>query len=673
MPEETDSDKINTPAAFDGAEAIAAIIPAGPPPPAAEHEAYRDSGSQTGGNSNPDETNRPATKQPPRDGVSAPIAVVGIGASAGGVPVLQELFGKMSAETGLSFVVVMHLSPEHESNLAEILQRVTAMGVTQVTEETKVQPNCIYVIPPDKVLTMRDSMIIVSEGQRSEGRRVAIDLFFRTLAEQYGQRCACIILSGTDSDGVIGLKHIKAQGGVTIAQEPTEAEHSSMPRSAIDTGMVDWVLPVDQMPERLAQYARNELAMTLPAERDDSLATLPDLGPRGAGGPLISKRSDASEDESALHRVLVFLRSQTGHDFTHYKRATVLRRIARRLQVNQLESIPQYLEFLRTHPAEPRALLNDLLIGVTHFFRDQSAWATMEAHVPQLFAAKTSADQVRVWAPGCATGEEAYSIAILLLEHSFRLENPPQIQVFATDLDEDSVRFAREGIYPRTIEADVSEQRLRRFFFQQHGRYRIRKEVRELVLFADHDILRDSPFSKLDLVTCRNLLIYLKPDAQHRVIDVFHFALRAGGLLFLGGSENLDDNHSLFSPLDRKHRIFVRRAVPRMPIVNLAPFATRPAPVTPRLASRQVAKEFTPPEEQEKAPAEVAQGGGGTVRFESLGELHLKLLEATAPPSVVVDENHDILHMSAKAGEYLHFTAGEPSANLLRLVEESLR
>src|SRR4051812_7979677 len=641
------------------------------PPPAAVHEALQN-GGQTGSDGSADDPTRPATRHI-GDGKARPVAVVGMGASAGGVQVLQEFFADMPPDSGLAFVVVMHLDPAHESSLASILQARTEMPVVQVTDRVKVEPNSVYVIPPNKHLTMTDSMLVLAEPQQPPGRRVTIDLFFRTLAEQYGQRSLCIVFSGTDADGTIGLKHIKAQGGVTIAQDPHEAEHDTMPQSAIETGMVDWVLPVKQMAGRLMQYVRNEKAMTLPPEENGEENELTDLAPRGPGGPLVSRISDSPDDETAMQQVLMFLRTQTGHDFTHYKRATILRRIARRLQVNSSDDIPAYLEFMQTHPGEARALLHDLLIGVTHFFRDQAAFAALESNLPQIFANKRNGDQLRVWVPGCATGEEAYSVAILLAEQAKRSEQPPSIQVFATDLDDDSVRSARDGIYPATIEADVSQERLRRFFFNYHGRYRIKKEIRELVLFADHDLLRDSPFSRVDLITCRNLLIYLKPEAQHRVMDIFHFALRPGGLLMLGGSEHVEDHHALFSAVDKRHRLYVRRSTTRLPIVNLyapRPRLRRPYPdlQLPRLATPFVAAEFTPPDNRAAPVLSTAQ-----LRGRSLGDLHVALLEQYGPPSVVVDDSYDILHMSPKAGAFLHFTAGEPSANLLKLVHETMR
>ena len=318
-----------------------------------------------------------------------------------------------------------------------------------------------------------------------------------------------------------------------------------MPASAISTGMVDWVLPVAEMPEKLLEFVTNENRMVLPPEIPE--ADDPEAKEKEApGGETVSEVTRSATDEEAIGKVLADVRAQTGHDFSHYKRATVLRRIARRMQVNSLESIPRYLDFIRTHSAEGRALLQDLLIGVTHFFRDRESFASLEAHIPQLFAGKRPEDEVRVWVVGCATGEEAYSIAMLLCEHCKRLENPPKVQIFATDIDEEAVADARDGLYPSMIEADVSPERLREFFQKDHGRYRVRKEVREKVLFAMHNILKDAPFSRCDLISCRNLLIYLKPEAQGLIFDVFHFSLRSGGLLFLGGAENHSTAQSLF-------------------------------------------------------------------------------------------------------------------------------
>jgi two-component system, chemotaxis family, CheB/CheR fusion protein len=325
-----------------------------------------------------------------------PVAVGGIGASAGGVAPLQHFFSEMKADSGLAFVVVMHLSPDFESQLVAVIQQKTPMPVVQVTGAVKVRPDYVYVIPPNHQLTFEDSMLRLMPPQQAQGRRVTIDLFFRTLAHAYGQRAVSIIMSGTDSDGVIGLKHVRAQGGVTIAQEPEEAKFDSMPLNAINTGMVDWVLAVADMPRRLLEFVRNEQAMQLPPEipeAQEADAKVEDA----PGGETVSDETRDPDDEEALSLVLKHVRAHTGHDFDHYKRATVLRRIARRMQVNSIDSIPRYLDFLRQHTGEARGLLHDLLIGVTHFFRDQASFAALEANIPQLFAGKKYTDELRIW------------------------------------------------------------------------------------------------------------------------------------------------------------------------------------------------------------------------------------------------------------------------------------
>jgi two-component system, chemotaxis family, CheB/CheR fusion protein len=604
-----------------------------------------------------------------------PAAVVGLGASAGGIAPLQQFFGDMKPDSGLAFVVVMHLSPDFESQLPSVLQQKTTMPVTQVTEPVKVKPDHVYVIPPNHQLTFNDSVLTLVPPQQPLGRRVTIDLFFRTLAMAYGQRAVCVILSGTDSDGVIGLKHIRAQGGLTIAQDPNEAEHDSMPVSAISTGMVDWVLPVAQLAPKLLEFVQNENRMQLPPEipgADEPEAKVPDA----PGGETVSQVTLDAEDEEAIVQVLADVRAHTSHDFSHYKRATILRRIARRMQVNSVESIPQYLGFLRTHPIETRALLQDLLIGVTHFFRDRDAFATLEAHIPQLFAGKTKDDEVRVWVAGCATGEEAYSIAILLCEHCKRLENPPRIQIFATDIDEQAIADARDGLYPSVVEVDVSPERLREFFTTDHGRYRVRKEVREKVLFAGHNVLKDAPFSRCDLISCRNLLIYLTGEAQERVFDIFHFALRSGGVLFLGGAEHHGQGESLFSPIDVKGRVFVRRSTPR-PVWKVPTLPLRTRFEIPRFSAAVRARSLPPLTHSSATDASAAEPvipHAGHARREALfGELHLRLLEEYGPPSVVVNDAHEIVHLSPSAGRYLHFVAGEPTANIVKVIDPALQ
>ncbi|HKP92843.1 MAG TPA: PAS domain S-box protein [Chthoniobacterales bacterium] len=602
-----------------------------------------------------------------------PSAIVGLGASAGGVSVLQQFFADMSPESGLAFVVVMHLSPAHESNLASILQQQTPMPVVQVNDPVKVRPNHVYVIPPHHQLVFNDGMLDLRQRPPATGRPVTIDLFFRTLADSFGQRSVGVILSGTDSDGVIGLKHIRAQGGVTMAQDPDEAEHSSMPLTAIATGLVDWVLPVAQMPAKLMQFVCNENAMRLPPEIPETAEA--DAKEEDApGGETVSDETRAISDENAIVEVLAYLRSQTGHDFAHYKRATILRRIARRMQVNLIESIPDYLAFLRKHPGEPAALLQDLLIGVTHFFRDQDAFAALEANIPQLFAAKTKEEQVRAWVVGCATGEEAYSVAMLLSEYAERFEEAPGIQVFATDIDEQALVEARDGRYPLTIEADVSQERLRHFFTKEEGSYQVRKSLREKVLFAAHNFLGDAPFSRMDLVSCRNLLIYLGGKAQEQAFEVFHFALRSAGLLFIGGSES-NNVQGLFAPVDPKHRIYARRSVPR-PLWKMPGLPLRvPEPVP---SGRNIPSPLLPPLAQNALQdSGIKSDAAAFLRQERrgalFGALHLRLLEHYAPPSIVLNEQHDIVHLSEKAGQYLRLAAGEPSTNVFKLIRPELQ
>ena len=447
-----------------------------------------------------------------------------------------------------------------------------------------------------------------------------------------------------------------------------------MPGAAIESGMVDWVLPVAKMAPKLLEFVQNENRMKLPPEIPE--ADEPDAKVEDApGGETVSEETRDSEDESAIAEVLADVRAQTGHDFDHYKRATVLRRIARRMQVNSVETIPQYLEFMRTHPLETSALFQDLLIGVTHFFRDRDAFAALAAHIPQLFAGKQKDDVIRVWVAGCATGEEAYSIAILLSEHAERHKDPPRIQVFATDIDEQAIAEARDGHYPLMIEADVSPERLRAFFVREHGRYRVRKEIREKVLFAPHNVLKDSPFSRCDLISCRNLLIYLTAEAQAQIFDVFHFALRPDGLLFIGNSENNSTAQSLFSPVDAKQRVVCApfHAAHELEIVPSAALSGEQC--DQRLSGK---RERLPTQPQSGAgiamidTAEAAQAG--QARREVLfGELHLRLLEQYGPPSIVVNESHEIVHLSESAGRYLHFVAGEPTANIVKVIDPALQ
>jgi two-component system CheB/CheR fusion protein len=579
------------------------------------------------------------------------LPIVGLGGSAGSIQALQAFFTETPPDSGAAYVVVVHLSPDHTSLLAELLQRSTRMPVIQVQERTRVEANSVYVIPPARQLSMIGAELVLTELDRAPGRRVAIDLFFRSLADAHGAGAAAIILSGGDADGTIGIKRMKERGGLTIAQDPEQAQHEGMPRAAIATGMIDWILPVEAMPGRLMAYFRAAERLQLP---DESAAPSP--FPAGGGD---------RDGEGGLRDILTFLRARTGRDFSYYKRGTVLRRVARRMQVNSVEDLAGYLAFLRTHPGETPALLQDLLISVTNFFRDRASFQALEEIVPKLFEGKGPTDQVRVWTAACATGEEAYSIAFLLAEYAATLEAPPSIQVFATDIDENAISSARQGVYPETILADISEDRLQRFFTHEYGRYRVKKFVRETVLFALHDVLKDAPFSRLDLISCRNLLIYLNREAQTRAFEIFHFALRPRMWLFLGGSESVDEGDGLFEIQDKKNRLFTRSMAHR-PAVPL-PFASfgirGPSHLRPEISvppathpPGSTCPKLTPPRE----------------RF-SVAELHYKLIDRIAPPSLIVDRHHRIVHLSEGAGRYLHLAGGEPTMDLLRTINPQLR
>ncbi len=585
--------------------------------------------------------------------------LVGLGGSAGSIAALTQFFTRMPADSGMVFVVVLHLSPEHESSLAEMLQRVTSMSVAQARDGVKVEPNCVYVIPPGKHLASADGCLVLRDLTSSLGKRMAVDVFFRTLAETHGPHAAAIVFSGADGDGAIGLKRIKERGGLTIAQDPSEAEFPGMPTTSIETGMVDLVLKVEEMPGRLLDYVRREARLRLPHEE----------GPP----PAQAEARSPDEDESALRDILVYLRTRTGRDFSYYKRATIVRRISRRMQVNGTDTLQEYLAFLRTQPGESGALLQDLLISVTNFFRDHDAFLALAGHIPSVFREKGPGDVIRVWCPACATGEEAYTIAILLTEHARTLDAPPAIQIFATDLDEDAVQAARDGLYPTTIATDINEDRLRRFFIKEHRGYRVRRELRETILFALHDLLKDSPFSRLDFISCRNLLIYLNQDAQRRALDIFHFALRPDGLLFLGSSESASDGRELFAPVDKKHRIFRPRPLSRvkLPVPLGAGTLGRALSEREHAVERPSVTAGAAQAHSLEAPLSALQLGA--TRNPSFSEIHLRLFEQYGPPSILVDDQHDILHLSATAGRYLQFAAGEPTRNLMRLVHPMLR
>ncbi|MFP3566526.1 CheR family methyltransferase [Paraburkholderia sp. SIMBA_030] len=573
--------------------------------------------------------------------VPAPLdfPVVGMGASAGGIQALLRFFEQMPQDAGMAFVVVLHLSPRHESRADDVIQRVTAMPVSEVREPTRIEKNHIYLISPSNDLSMSDGYLRVTHAERDAGRPVAIDRFFRSLAEVHGSRAISIILSGTGSDGTVGIGRIKECGGITLAQSPEDAEYPEMPQSALASGLVDITLPVLELPQKLIELWANARTIQLPAADTDSAVVAPS--------------ADANETaEHALQEILTTLRLRTGHDFRHYKRATVLRRIERRLQVNALPDLPAYERFLGRHTDETPPLLRDMLIGVTNFFRDHEAFEALEREVIPRICDGSREKQVRAWVAGCSTGEEAYSVAILLCQELADGTKAGGVQVFATDIDERAIEVARAGHYPESILTDVPRARLQQFFTHSRSGYAVNKPLREKVLFAAHNILRDPPFSQLDLVSCRNLLIYLDRTVQRQVLQTFHFALQPGGYLFLGSSESAEIAEDLFSAVDKKNRIY--RALPVTSGTRVAPsllVAGRAA----QLSTVHVAKPL-------RRAASV-----------SFAPLHQRVIEHYAAPSILVDREAEILHMSEQAGRFLRYVGGEPSHNLLRVINPDLR
>lgn len=602
------------------------------------------------------QTELPSVRPGPFPGRPVP-PLVALGGSDGGREALATFFRALPADTGMAYVVMLQPAPEQEDGLADCLARATAMPVVPVRRIEHLAPDHIYLGAPGHGLKALDGSLAAVSLPTLRSRQAAVDQLLRSVADSHGPQATAILLSGTDGEGSAGVKRIKERGGLTIVQDPVEAAHASAPSRAIATGMVDWVLPVAEMPQRLLDYHRHAEHVRLPSEEPPRPHPLPEC---------------AVADEALLHDVLALLRHRGGRDLSQYKRATLLRRIGRRMQVNGAGDLAGYLECLRTRPGEAGALLQDLLISVTHFFRDTECFDALAAHLPALLAGRTHNDTVRVWVPACATGEEAYSIAMLLSEQARALDDPPTVQVFATDLSEDVIRTAREGLYPSAIEADVSEERLRRFFVKDPRGWRVGAEVREMVLFAQHDLMADSPFSRLDLVSCRNLLIYLTPEAQSRALSLFQFSLRPGGLLFLGASESIEDTGVSFVVLDRAHRLYQQPAGPR-PRLPLPPSATPPRgdAATAGLRAASAAAAARAP----KAPPALrdVRGGASDRAASAWGEAHLRLLEHLAPPSVLVDAEHEMLHLSAAAGRFLHFGGGEPSRNLLRVVHPALR
>jgi two-component system, chemotaxis family, CheB/CheR fusion protein len=551
--------------------------------------------------------------------------IVGLGASAGGLEAFEQFFRKVSNNSGMAFVLVSHLDPEHASILTAILQRSSTISVVEAENQMTVAPNCVYVIPPNREMAIFHGSLQLSIPEQPRGHRMPIDHFLRSLAEDQGEHAIGIILSGTGTDGTQGLRAILGAGGISFVQEPETAKYSGMPASAIQAGYATHVLPVEKMPEVLLAGTRTS----------------------------INRPEPPAEAVNGFKRILMLLRSGTGHDFSQYKRSTVGRRIERRMSQHNIEDTQLYARYLKEHPAEVQLLFKEILINVTSFFRDPEAFDTLRTDIlPKIFAGKPSDYIFRIWVPGCATGEEAYSIAILLREFMDEIRRECKVQIYGTDLDEDAIVVARTGMFSPTIAQDMSSDRLNRFFVKRDAGYQIKKNIREMVVFATQNVIKDPPFTKLDLLSCRNLMIYLEPEIQSGLIPTFHYALKPDGVLFLSSSESTGNHSDLFAPISRKWKIY--RAIHS---------ANSTRTVMTGGLSWAAYRGGNQPDDMSKKTQET-----------NIAELAKRmLLQSYAPASVITDLKGNILYVHGETGKYLRPAPGQASLNVIDMARDGLQ
>ncbi|MBN2644284.1 MAG: PAS domain-containing protein [Desulfuromonadaceae bacterium] len=561
--------------------------------------------------------------------VSAPFPIAGIGASAGGLEALEQFLRNVPERCGIGFVIVQHLDPTHKGILPELLQRATGMEVYQVQDRMPVKPDAVYVIPPNKDMSILHGVLHLFEPEAPRGLRLPIDFFFCSLADDQQQRSIGVILSGMGTDGTLGLRAIKEKAGLVVVQDPASAKFDSMPHSAIAAGLADIVAPAGELPGRIDAYLRHAPGLAEP------------------------KSELAEKEQSTLEKVVILLRATTGHDFSLYKKNTLYRRIERRMGIHQLNRIADYVRYLQENSNEVELLFRELLIGVTSFFRDPTEWELLrDKLLPELLVERPEGGVLRAWSAGCSSGEEAYSLAISFKEALDKVKPTANfsLQIFATDLDHDAIELARQGFFPVNIAAQVSQQRLQRYFNQEESGFRIKKEIREMVTFATQNIIMDPPFIKLDFLICRNLLIYLEPDLQKRLLQLFHYSLNPGGLLFLGSAETVGNLSPLFATTHAKSKLFRRRETVIPPENRVFPAMLPTAPPEP-------AKETTMP----RQPA----------NLQSLAEQ--LLLRDYSPPAVLVSDQGDILYISGRTGKYLEPASGKVNWNLFAMARDGLR
>ena len=554
--------------------------------------------------------------------------IVGLGASAGGLEALEQFLRQVPEASGIAFVIVQHLDPTHEGMMPELLQRITSMQVFQVRDRMPVKPDCVYVIPPNKEMSILNGVLHLFDPAAPRGLRLPIDFFLRSLAEDRLELGIGVILSGMGSDGTLGVRAIREKGGLVLVQDPASAKFDSMPRSAIDAGLADLIAPVEELPAKLIDCLRHAFSGTK------------------TRFPLEEK------DQGAVEKVVILLRAKTGHDFSLYKKNTVYRRLERRMGLHQIDRIAVYVRYLQDNPQELELLFKELLIGVTSFFRDPASWEHLQREaMPVLLAERPMGGMLRAWSVGCSTGEEAYSLAIAFKEALEQLapEQHLSVQIFATDLDRDAIDKARQGLYPLGISADLSPERLRRFFVREENGYRVGKEIREMVTFAVQNVIMDPPFTRLDVLTCRNLLIYLTPELQKKLLPLFHYSLNPHGVLFLGSAETVSAFPHLFTPLNLKSRLFLRS----QSIVPAEPVAFPPSfvPALPGL-----------PKELPMLKSEA--------NLQSLADQ--LLLQHFSPPAVLTTDRGDILYVSGRTGRYLEPAAGKANWNIFAMAREGL-
>ncbi len=566
---------------------------------------------------------RPSSK--PR--TTRPVAIVGIGGSAGSLESFREFFAYMPPDSGMAFVLIPHLDPTHKGMMPEIIARFTSMPVTEARDELLICANSVYIIPPNKSMQVARGRLKLTAFTAPRGQRSPIDCFLEELAKDQGSRAIAIILSGMGTDGVLGLQTVKENFGLTLAQEPGSAMYDGMPQAAIATGLVDYVLPLRDMPAKLMAYVTHAL-------HDDK--------------KLLSERALTTN----LSKIFALLRTHTDHDFSLYKKSTIHRRVERRMHLHQLGSLGKYVQFLQANPHEVELLLKELLISVTSFFRDPDSFAALAERVLPALVKSKAGDSLRVWVPGCSTGEEAYSLSVLIaecVEHQ-KLEGQVQVQIFATDINGDAVDRARQGFYRRDIEGSVSPERLRRFFVKEDQGYRVQKRIRETVVFAPQNMIMDPPFTRLDLISCRNVLIYFTAELQQKLLPLFHYALAPDGVLFLGSAETTGSSSNLFTTLDPKSKIYRRREVAGSKVRKAYPKQAMGMLTT----GRKVHSELSKPRPYPEIYREL-------------------LLKRFAPPSVLINQAGEILFFHGKTGLYLEPASGEASLNLFTMAREGLR